>query len=81
MTPDARGTFWVWLVWALKPGEARLAGVFTAEDVADRYLISLPTIYAGFKLAKEKAPLDHAFRLNDGYQALAYGDGRRRGGG
>lgn len=77
MTPDARGTLWVWLVWALKPGEARLGGVFTEEAIADRYLESLPAIYAGYKLAKEKVPLDHAFGLNDGYQAMIYGKGRR----
>ena len=79
LTPDARGTLWVWLVWALRPGEARLGGVFTEEAVAERYRESLQPLYAGFKMAKEKVPLDHAFARNDGFQALIYERLRRQG--
>ncbi|UTC28271.1 hypothetical protein GURKE_02400 [Brevundimonas phage vB_BpoS-Gurke] len=67
----------VWLIWAFKADasgrEIRLAAVCTQEAIADRYLVSLPTIYPGYRLGKEKAPLDHAFGFNDGYQALLLG--------
>lgn len=64
---------WVWLVWALKRGEARLVVVCTTVILATEYMDTCAPLYPGFKLIMEPVALDHAFAANDSAQALALG--------
>ena len=63
----------VWIVWAIKPGEPRVAAICTTEEKADYYINdNIGVIYPGYKLFKESVPLDHAFGRDDGIQSLMY---------
>ncbi len=73
LLPMQRGALMVWVVWALKPGESRLAAICTTEEKAMDYEGSLTSIYPGFKMFREYVPLDHALGGRDSVQAMLHG--------
>lgn len=71
--PMQRGALMVWVVWALRKGESRLAAICTDEQKAMDYEGSLTSIYPGFKMFREHVPLDHALGGRDSVQAMLHG--------
>jgi hypothetical protein len=67
------GANFVWLVWAVKPGQCRLIAVCSDEAKADRYAANLPPGLGDFKSWKERAPLDHSFGFADSLHARVQG--------
>lgn len=67
------GANFIWVVWAVKPGEVRLIAICSDEATADRYASHLPPGLAGFRSWKEQAPLDHSFGFADSIHARVQG--------
>lgn len=63
------GVNFVWVVWAVKPGECRLIAICSDEEKADRYAANLPPGLSDFRSWKERAPIDHAFGFADSMHA------------
>lgn len=66
------GADFLWLVWAIKPGDCRLMAVCSDETTADRYM-TLPPGLSEFKAWKERAPIDHGFGFADSMHARVQG--------
>lgn len=67
------GANFVWVVWAVKPGNVRLIAICSDEAKADRYAANLPPGLSDWKSWKERAPIDHSFGFADSLHARVLG--------
>lgn len=73
MMERSLGANFIWVVWAVKPGEVRLIAICSTEAIADRYAAHLPPGLSGFRSWKERAPIDHSFGFADSLHARIQG--------
>lgn len=65
------GAFFVWLIWALRPGQPQIVAICTDEEKADLRIANPGRQPEGTVMHKERVPLDHAFGYGD-IQSLIY---------
>jgi hypothetical protein len=67
MLESSAGANFVWIVWALSPGDARMGAICSTEAIADKYIHHLSAVpsLTGFMIVKEHVVIDHAFGYHD----------------
>lgn len=70
---DFVGSPCVYIVWALKPGDAQLLAICTTDEKAEHYVENFRVLprFAEHKFWKECAVLDHGFGFKDSVMAMA----------